>query len=82
MTESKYFRVMSFTLVLSGSLFGCALERTFASDSEDPAITANVEALIRQHPALGSANAIHVSAHNHVVYLSGFVDSGLETEDA
>ena len=34
MTESNYF-IVSFTRVLSGSLFGCTLERTFANDPED-----------------------------------------------
>jgi hypothetical protein len=35
MTESKYFRVMSIAMVLSGSLSGSALERTFANDPEE-----------------------------------------------
>jgi len=82
MTKSKYFGVMSFALVLSGLLSGCALERAFSDDPEDPEIAADVDALILQHPDLNAPNTLYVSTHNHVVYLSGLVDSGLVTEEA
>jgi osmotically-inducible protein OsmY len=82
MTKSKYIGVMSFALALSGLLSGCALERAFADDPEDPEITAAVDALIRQHPDLNTPNTLYVSTRNHVVYLSGLVDSGLVTEEA
>lgn len=80
MTKSKYFGVLSFALVLGGLLSGCALERAFADDPEDPKITANVNALIRQRPELEPT--LYVSTHNHVVYLSGVVASGLEGDEA
>jgi osmotically-inducible protein OsmY len=80
MAKSKYFGVMSCAVVLSGSLSGCALERAFADDPEDQQISANVNALIRQHPELEPT--LYVSTHNHVVYLSGLVASGLETDEA
>ena len=82
MTKSKYFGVMSFALLLSGLLSGCALESAFADDPQDPEITAAVDALTRQHPDLNAPNTLYVSTHNHVVYLSGLVDSGPVTEEA
>jgi hyperosmotically inducible protein len=80
MTKSKYFGVVSFALVLSGLFSGCALDRALADDPDDPKITADVEALIRRHPEV--ENTLYVSTYNHVVYLSGVVASGLESEEA
>jgi osmotically-inducible protein OsmY len=82
MTKSKHFRVMGFTLLLIGLVSGCAAERTFAEDPEDAKLTANVEQLFAQHPDLGPPNMIYVRSREHVVYLSGVVDTGLVTENA
>jgi osmotically-inducible protein OsmY len=73
---------MGFTLVLTGLVSGCAAERTFAEDPEDAKITANVDELLARHPDLGPPNMIYVSTRDHVVYLSGLVDTGLVTENA
>jgi osmotically-inducible protein OsmY len=59
-------------------LAGCAEERQcgFRGCSADVTITANVQALIKQHDDLGPPNAIYVQTLDHVVYLSGQVTEG------
>lgn len=59
-------------------LAGCAEERQcgFRGCSADAAITANVQALIKQHDDLGPPNSISVQTLHHVVYLSGQVIAG------
>jgi osmotically-inducible protein OsmY len=82
MIGTKYLRLMSTGLVLTGLFSGCALESKFAGDPDDTKITANVETRLDQHPDLIAANTIYVSTRDHVVYLSGLVDSGLERDKA
>src|ERR1700681_1512068 len=48
----------------------------------DAAITAEVRALFDQHPALEPPNLLHVQTVDHVVYLSGLVDTDLERQMA
>jgi osmotically-inducible protein OsmY len=45
-------------------------------------VTANVQALFDQHSELGSPNSLHVQTLDHVVYLNGMVNSGLERQVA
>lgn len=48
----------------------------------DANITAEVKGLLNQHPALGPPNQVYVQTLNHVVYLTGLVDTGLERQTA
>jgi hypothetical protein len=59
-------------------LAACAEERQcgFRGWSADATITANVQALIKQHDELGPPNPIYVQTLDHVVYLSGQVTEG------
>jgi osmotically-inducible protein OsmY len=65
-------------------LAGCAEERQcgFRGCSADAAITANVQALIKQHSDLGPPDSIYVQTLNHVVYLSGQVSDGIMKQTA
>jgi osmotically-inducible protein OsmY len=63
-------------LVLAGAISGCAAESSGERMTDDT-ITANVQAMINKHPDVGPPDSIHVETRNHVVYLSGFVSTGL-----
>jgi osmotically-inducible protein OsmY len=67
-----------------GALAGCATGRVGEVDkpSGDATITKNVETLIDQHSELAPPEEISVQTRNHVVYLSGLVDDGVEAENA
>jgi osmotically-inducible protein OsmY len=41
-------------------------------------VSANVHALLDQHPELGAPGTIAVQTLDHVVYLNGFVSTGLD----
>jgi osmotically-inducible protein OsmY len=82
MTYSNYFRVTGCALLLTGLFSGCAVQSKLEGDSQDAQTTADVETLIEQHPDLDPANTIYVSTRDHVVYLSGLVDSALEITEA
>jgi osmotically-inducible protein OsmY len=84
MIETKCFRAVSLAIVIVQPLFGCALERQTASGAgrEDATIAADVKAVIAQHPDLGPPNLIYVDARDHVVYLSGLVNTGITIADA
>lgn len=81
MSKSRYFTLIGTAVALTGLFSGCALESKFAGDPQDEKITADVETLMEQHPDL-EANTIYVSTRDHVVYLSGVVDSPLEINEA
>jgi osmotically-inducible protein OsmY len=71
-------------LTLAGALGGCA---TFekcdsAACRDDAAITANVQARLNQSPDLGAPYSIEVQTIDHVVYLNGLVNVGLEKRNA
>lgn len=69
-----------FAALLTGTLCACAVYKKcgFTGCAGDAAITVNVQALFRQHPALEPPNLIHVQTLDHVVYLTGQVDTELE----
>jgi osmotically-inducible protein OsmY len=48
----------------------------------DANVTANVHALLDQHPELGPPNSIDVQTLDHVVYLNGMVAAGLQRQEA
>ena len=64
-------------LILAGALTGCATYRKCGFDgcSGDAKITAEVRALLDQHPALEGSNTVYVQTLDHAVYLSGLVDT-------
>ena len=66
---------------------GCAAYETyekcgFAGCPDDGRITQDVQALFNEHPALEPPNLIEVRTLDHVVYLSGLVDTDLERQMA
>jgi osmotically-inducible protein OsmY len=71
-------------LITAGVLAGCATDRASGpgGGSGDAKITQNIEAQLDKHPDLGPPQEIEVQTENHVVYLSGLVDSGVAVADA
>lgn len=71
-------------LTLTGALGGCATLGKCDSGScgEDAAITSQVQERLNQSPDLGAPNSIRVQTIDHVVYLNGEVDVGLEKRTA
>jgi osmotically-inducible protein OsmY len=84
MRRPNHLYALVFTLVLTGALPGCAVYRKcgFAGCPGDAEITAQVRALFDQHPALKPPNLLEVQTLDHVVYLSGVVDTDLERQMA
>jgi len=68
-------------LVLAGAVSGCATEQS-GDKMTDGQITAAVQARINQHPDVGAPDSVHVQTRDHVVYLSGFVGTGLMKQTA
>ena len=66
--------------VLAGSLAGCAVYNKCGYDGcpGDAAISAEVRARLDHYPALEPPNLIYVQTLDHVVNLSGLVDTGTE----
>jgi osmotically-inducible protein OsmY len=66
---------------------GCAVYETyekcgFSGCPDDQRITQDVQALFNEHAALEPPNLIEVRTLDHVVYLSGLVDTDLERQMA
>jgi osmotically-inducible protein OsmY len=72
--------VLAFGLSLANTLAGCAAYEKcgFQGCPGDTMLSAEVQALIAQHPALQPPNLIYVQTLDRVVYLSGMVDTGTE----
>jgi osmotically-inducible protein OsmY len=72
--------VLALAVILTGTLPACAVYRKcgFAGCPGDAKITAEVRAQFRRHPALEPPNLLHVQTLDHVVYLTGQVDTELE----
>jgi osmotically-inducible protein OsmY len=66
--------------MLTGALPACAAYRKcgFAGCPGDAKITADVRALIEHYPALNPPNSVRVQTLDHVVYLTGEVNTDLE----
>jgi osmotically-inducible protein OsmY len=84
MNIPKPLYALAAIFTLAGALGGCA---TFgkcdaASCRDDAAITTNVQAQLNQYADLGAPNSIGVQTIDHVVYLNGLVDGGLEKRSA
>src|ERR1700676_3112206 len=75
---------LAFAVILTAALPGCATFKKcgFAGCPGDAEITAQVRALFDQHPALKPPNLLEVQTLDHVVYLTGVVDTDLERQMA
>jgi osmotically-inducible protein OsmY len=84
MSKHTQFAALTFTVILSGALLGCATNRKCGIHGcpSDAKTTAEVQALFNQHPALEPPNLLSVQTLDHVVYLYGLVDTDLEREMA
>ena len=84
MIEVKHFKAVALAMVIVDPLFGCAIDGPAATGArqEDASIAANVKAVIDQHPDLGPPNLIYVDVRDHVVYLSGLVNTELTIGNA
>lgn len=67
------------TVVVAVALAGCTVtdECRFVACRDDAKITAEVRTLINANPALASPNMIRVQTRDHVVYLTGQVNTDL-----
>jgi osmotically-inducible protein OsmY len=65
-------------LVLIGALSGCATDQSSGGRMTDEKITAAVQARLDGLADLGPPHSITVQTRNHIVYLNGQVDTGLE----
>jgi osmotically-inducible protein OsmY len=81
MTLPRQVHLAALAILLTATGFphvrciGNAASRVAAGDAS---ITANIQAQFRQHPALEPPNLLHVQTLDHVVYLTGQVDTELE----
>ena len=75
MSRHKPVYALASVLILSGAAAGCA---TYG----DAKITADVQTRLREDTATAAPNLIYVQTSNHVVYLSGLVDTRSEKEAA
>jgi hypothetical protein len=74
-------------LLLTGALSACAHYRSDeicdkGGCPNDANITANVQGSFAQHPELQGPDQLYVSTRDHVVYLSGPVETGLHRDVA
>jgi len=77
-------RLLATAVILTGVLSGCSTYRScgLLGCPGDAQITADIEALIRQHPAIEAPNIVRVSTIDRVVYLYGQVDTEQERSTA
>ena len=80
MNNSRLFTALAVALILSAANSASATIRKCDSDRchDDATITKNVQDLLDRHAELGPPNSIDVQSFDHVVYLRGIVDTGLE----
>ena len=69
-------------LTLAAALPGCAVLPQSSNRAVDQEITANLQTRIGQETELEAPNLINVQTINRVVYLNGFVSTGLQRRDA
>jgi hyperosmotically inducible protein len=84
MQSVKSLCAIAIVMFLPGILSGCAETRQCGLEGcpGDAKITADVQARLNQSPDLGPPGSIRVQTLNHVVYLNGLVDYGLEKSTA
>jgi len=71
-------------LITAGVLAACATNPASGpgSGSSDAKITQNIEAQFTKRADWSPPEEIEIQTRNHVVYLTGIVDSGVEVENA
>jgi osmotically-inducible protein OsmY len=79
--------VVASLIILSDTLSGCAVYSAYRKCGSggcpgDAKLTAEVRALLNQHPALGPPNQVYVQTLDGVVYLTGQVATDLQRESA
>jgi osmotically-inducible protein OsmY len=84
MSRFKPFYTLAVASTLAGVLAGCADFRECGSQScaSDAKLATDVETKLNQMPELGPPGSIRVQTINHVVYLDGEVDGGLDKRNA
>ena len=84
MRPAKQFSALAISVVLAGALSACAVYKKcgVAGCPGDAAITAEVQTLFDRHAVLEPPNLLHVQTLDHVVYLTGLVDTDLERQIA
>jgi osmotically-inducible protein OsmY len=80
----KPFYTLAVASILAGVLAGCADLQSCKSQNCAPEakLTADIETKLNKMPELGPPGSIRVETLNHVVYLDGQVDGGLEKRNA
>lgn len=76
----RKFYGLSSAVILAGALAGCATYQKCGLEgcAGDAKVTSNVQTLFNQHPELGPPGSVGIQTIDHVVYLNGFVASGME----
>jgi len=69
-------------VALAGALSGCATDQSGDEKMTDGKITKDVQARIDQNPDVGPPDSVRVQTRDHVVYLTGFVSTGLMKQTA
>src|SRR5579862_8919197 len=77
--EMNKLRVIVFAPLLSGALCGCVATQAcrVKSCANDAQITANIQSLLDQRSEFKPPNFVYVKTVNHVVYLTGQVNTDL-----
>jgi osmotically-inducible protein OsmY len=87
MRRCKPLCVLAFVIILAGTLPGCAAYSAYRKCESrgcpgDARITAEVRALLNQHPTLRPPNQVYVQTLDGVVYLTGQVATDLQRDTA
>jgi osmotically-inducible protein OsmY len=87
MRRCKPLYVLAFLIIVTGTLPGCATYSAYRKCGSggcpgDANITAEVRALLNQHPAMGPPNQVYVQTVDRVVYLTGQVATDLQRDTA
>jgi osmotically-inducible protein OsmY len=82
MSGSGRFQAAVSVCIVAASLCGCAVYRKcgFSGCAGDAQITADIRALYSHYPELEPPNLVYVQTLDHVVYLSGQVNTDAERE--
>jgi osmotically-inducible protein OsmY len=82
MTRCRVFFAVISAVIAAGSLHGCAVYRKcgFTGCPGDAKITAEVSALFNRYPELEPPNLLNVQTLDHVVYLTGQVNTDTERD--
>jgi osmotically-inducible protein OsmY len=76
----RHLYALAFAAIVTSALPACAAYRKcgVAGCPGDARITADIQALYRHYPATQPPNLVYVQTLDHVVYLSGRVDTDVE----